>query len=471
MLVENFRQGMIISARSVLIILASTYFVWLLWNLFYAIPSVDDFCYGYGGHIHGVFGNVAVIYKEWSGRYLATFIITLFAYFEHVLLNYYYLVPLSILLLNMYAIRYFLHAFSEKRVIVWLGVFALLMAFFQVRQSLYWLSGGATYGLACRIFLLLMAEEFKVFAGKVPLTASRIAAIILGTILLAGSNEGAALGHLALLGPLALMHYAYTKEKRVFYLLLGAVVGVLIAGLAPGNFARLSVMHEHIGFLSASWNALILIGKRYFLLLGVLVVMLYILMRLFPVSSRQNLTSASQSLSTPHVIAFTVCIFFALWAGAFVRVYIMGDLGPSRTRTQDFMLVILIAFGIASYINAKRTVSKDEQRPISLSMVLGMKVIIILSTWLLSAFTLYPYQSWRQLITITKSSAELHQFMKVRFSQVSNAKGKALEVPEYPVKKLMPITFFSDITYDEKKWENICFSSYFGMKSIVKTPL
>ena len=462
-LLENVRQAMILSARSTLAIVALLYFAWLLWNLRYAIPSVDDFCYGHGGHLHGVFGNVAVIYQEWSGRYLATFLISLFAYSEQILLNHYYLVPLSILVFNLYALRYFLHALSEHSVIVLLGMSALLLSFFQVRQSLYWLSGGATYGVACGIFLLLMAEEFKVFSGKVPLTAVRAVSIILGSIVLAGGNEGAAIGHLALLAPLTLLHYWHSKEKRIFCLLLGALAGVLISSMAPGNFVRLSGMHEHLGLLNAAWEALILIGRRYLLALIILVLLLHILMRLFAVRSM------TKSISPPHIIAFTVCMFFALWAAAFVRVYVMGDLGPSRTRTQDFMLVIMMAYCIVSYFNTKRLTSEIRDCFISVPMAAGMLLVIMLSTWLLSAFSLYPYQSWGQLISTTRSSADLHKFMNQRFDQALHAKGKNLMVSAYPEKKLKPITYFSDITNDEMHWENTCFSNYFGLKSIVKT--
>lgn len=463
-LLENVRQAMILSSRSTLAILGVLYFAWLIWNLWYSIPSVDDFCYGYGGHLHGILGNVAVIYQEWSGRYLATFFISLFAHSEQILLHHYYLVPLSILLFNLYALRSFLQALSENSVIVLLGMSALLMSFFQVRQSLYWLSGGATYGLACGIFLLLMAEEFKVFSAKVPLTKARAIAITLGSLLLAGCNEGAALGHLALLGPLTLLHYYHSKQKRIFWLLLGALFGVLLSSMAPGNFVRLSGMHEHMGILNAAWGALVLIGKRYLLALIILVLLLNILMRLFPARS------IKASISAPHIIAFTVCMFFALWAGTFVRVYVMGDLGPSRTRTQDFMLVIMMAYCIVSYFNARRTTGQSTQPFIAPAQAFGMLMVIMFSTWLLSAFNLYPYQSWSQLITITRSSADLNQFMSQRFDLALSSKGQSLEVPAYPEKNLMPITYFSDITADEMHWENICFSNYFGLKSIIKKP-
>lgn len=169
--------GMMFMMRGIWIVTLALFLAWVLWNAFQAIPAVDDFCYGYGGKLNGVLGNVIDVYQHWSGRYTATFLITLFGSSEGTLLHYYFLVPLSILLLNIYAVRRLLSVFCEDRLIIWLGVSALLLAFFQMRQSLFWLAGGATYGIASGIFLLLIAEEFKILVGRVPATTKRLTAL------------------------------------------------------------------------------------------------------------------------------------------------------------------------------------------------------------------------------------------------------------------------------------------------------
>lgn len=461
--------GMMLVMRSIWIITLVLFFAWVFWNAFHAIPSVDDFCYGHGGHLNGVLGNVIDIYQHWSGRYTATFLISLFGNSERILLHYYFLVPLSILLLNVYAVRRLLSVFCENRLIIWLGVSALLLAFFQMRQSLFWLAGGATYGIASGIFLLLIAEEFKILVAQVPATTKRLLALCAGTILLAGCNEGAMLAHVALLVPLSLLYYIRHKSKKMLWVLGAAMLAALVAGAAPGNFARASIMHEHLGVFQAAWLSLVMIVRRYLVALVLLMVVFHVFFRLFPS------TKPAPAVAPSYKLVFVLLLFFALWAGIFARAYVMGDLGPSRTRTQDFMLIILMAFSLARYGQAKWGLGGVDYRgkPQSTSQpaVWGIAMVTMLSLVLLGAYIRYPNQSWGEVMADVRASAELRQFMDQRFAQVSQAgQSSSLEVDAYAAPR-KPITFFSDITPDTQQWENTCFSNYFGLQQILTKPV
>ncbi|WP_230347446.1 DUF6056 family protein [Methylobacillus methanolivorans] len=458
--------GMMFMMRGIWIVTLALFLAWVLWNAFQAIPAVDDFCYGYGGKLNGVLGNVIDVYQHWSGRYTATFLITLFGGSERTLLHYYFLVPLSILLLNIYAVRRLLSVFCEDRLIIWLGVSALLLAFFQMRQSLFWLAGGATYGIASGIFLLLIAEEFKILVGRVPATTKRLTALCAGTILLAGCNEGAMLAHIALLLPLALLHYTTHQSKKMLWVLAAAILAALVAGAAPGNFARASIMHEHLGVFQAVWLSLVMIVRRYLLALVLLIVVFHIFFRLFPS------TKPAPAVAPSYKLVFVLLLFFALWAGIFARAYVMGDLGPSRTRTQDFMLIILMAFCMTRYGHFKwglggRVDHPGKPQNASQPAVWGIVMVTMVSLVLLGAYIRYPNQSWGQVMGDVRASAELRQFMDQRFFQVSQAgKSSSLEVDAYAAPR-KPITFFSDITPDTQQWENTCFSNYFGLQQIL----
>ncbi len=121
------------AVRITWVLTAIVFLLWLVFNALNAVPSVDDFCYGYGEHVHGLVGNVIDIYHHWSGRYLSTFLISGFAGSAHLLLQHYYAVPFFILLLNLIATIHFVRAFAQSRFFMVLGFFVLLMTFFQLR--------------------------------------------------------------------------------------------------------------------------------------------------------------------------------------------------------------------------------------------------------------------------------------------------------------------------------------------------
>lgn len=441
---------------------AILFLTWLLWNALHAVPSVDDFCYGYGEHVHGMFGNVISIYHDWSGRYLSTFLISAFAGSTHLLLQHYYAVPLFILLLNLIAAIHFVRAFAQLRFFMVLGLFVPIMAFFQLRQSLFWLSGGATYGVASGLLLLIMTEAFRIHTHQASPTPGRIGLMSCGALLLAGCNEGAMLASVALLTPLTLASFLRSGNKHLGWVLLAAIIGALIAGLAPGNFVRAALMPEKLSFIQATGLALELIVRRYLLALLALVVLWRIFMELFPFKPPLN------TISRPHTITITLALFTALWAGIFARAYIMGDLGPSRTKTQDFMLIIVMAFFVARYTYLHYLVQSD-QAPLSSQRTYGIAIITVVLIGMLTLFITYPHKSWKEVLMQVHASRDLHSFMEQRFATALAATHSKLEVSAYP-RHLLPITFFSDITADPTHWENRCFSNYFQLQEVVTKP-
>jgi uncharacterized membrane-anchored protein YitT (DUF2179 family) len=450
------------AVRITWVLTAIVFLLWLVFNALNAVPSVDDFCYGYGEHVHGLVGNVIDIYHHWSGRYLSTFLISGFAGSAHLLLQHYYAVPFFILLLNLIATIHFVRAFAQSRFFMVLGFFVLLMTFFQLRQSLFWLSGGATYGVACGLFLLLITETVKVYTNQAVLTPARVGLMSCGALLLAGCNEGAMLANIAFLGSLTLAYYLREHDKRLGWVLLAAIIGGLIAGLAPGNFLRAALMPDKANILQAAWLALDLIIRRYLFAFLALVVLWRIFMELFPFKNRLS------RISRPDTITIAIVLFAALWAGIFARAYIMGDLGPSRTKTQDFMLIIVMAFFIArfTYLNY---LAQPDQPGLSWQRTYGIAAITVLMIGLLATFITYPHKSWREVIVQVQASQDLHSFMQQRFATAQASTDGKLQVSAYS-RHLLPITFFSDITADPTHWENRCFSDYFQLREVVTKP-
>ncbi|HWU33803.1 MAG TPA: DUF6056 family protein [Methylovorus sp.] len=462
-LLTDVRASRLLRAVRITWLVSAVLFLnWLLWSAWNAVPSVDDFCYGYGGKVYGMFGNVVQIYHDWSGRYVSTFLISAFAGSNDLLLKHYYAVPLFILLLNLAAVIHFVRAFAQLRVFMVLGLFVPLMAFFQLRQSLFWLSGGATYGVACGLFLLIITEALKIYTHKASPTATRISLMSLGALLLAGCNEGAMLANIALLVPLTLMTYLHDHNKRMGWVLLAAIIGALISGLAPGNFVRAALMTHKLDFIQAAWLGLELIIRRYLLAFLALVVLWRIFMELFPFKTPLTMLSRRQT------IIITLALFVALWAGIFARAYIKGDLGPSRTRTQDFMLIIVMAFFLARFSYLQYLATSGDAR-LSWQRTYGIAAVTIVIIGLITTFITYPHKSWKDVMLQVQASRHLHAFMEHRFATALASTNSKLEVPAYP-SHLAPITFFRDITADPEHWENRCFADYFQLPEVVTKP-
>lgn len=434
-------------------LLAVGFLGWILWNALLAIPAVDDFCYGAGAHERGVIQNVVTEYFTWGGRYSAAFLISAFAGADTLLFHYYYLVPLTILALNFFAVRHFLCSVDLKTKAMLLLFFVIVMTTFRMRESLFWLSGGATYGVSCALFLALIAEEWRIFTGAVQLRWQRTLVLSVASILLASFNETVMLAHVTLLFPLFVVSLVTKNNRAIAWIMAAAIVGALISGLAPGNFLRAGLTPHNTNVLLAAWISLKLLVIKYALPILVSVLMFRCLLWLCRVRKEFSFTRHQ---------AITFCLFFllALWASIFARAYALNELGPERARTIDFLLVNLIGFFAATQLYQRsRTRSEDQPRPI----IAG--VISCVFAAAIAGAVFAPHLTWKPLLDGMQESARLRDLITARLNIASSAKGLALVVEPY-TQDQKPITFFNDIKDDPKQWENGCFAKYFELKEI-----
>ncbi|MFJ2986885.1 DUF6056 family protein [Collimonas sp. NPDC087041] len=429
------------------------FLLWILWNAFHAIPAADDFCYGFGARTRGVLQNVVTEYLTWGGRYTPAFLIGVFAVSDELLLHHYYIVPLLILALNFLAVRHFLSVTGVRSAAFTLLFFVLLMATFRMRESLFWLAGGATYGIACALFLALIAEELRIFKGNFALSTKRVAVLSLASVLLASFNETVMLAHIALLFPLVICCFVRKTHRATAFILAAAIIGAIISASAPGNFLRAATMPQHINVLLAAAVALKLILLKY---VASFLVSLLLFYCVFAITRPRK----EIAFSRRFVVGFSVFLFFALWASIFARTFVMNDLGPERARTIDFMLVNVLGFLVAAYLHARPRPAKATRRK---SLMAGGLVVGIIAV--VASFALYPNHTWRPVVEGLTASADLQSLMLARFDAAKRAKGVALEVAGY-VHEPKPITFFNEIKANPAEWENVCFSQYFGLTEV-----
>jgi hypothetical protein len=432
--------------------------VWVCWQAFYAVPAADDFCYGVRAMTDGLIRGVVSEYMGWSGRFSATFLMEAFAGSSELLTRQYFLVPWLILLLNLVGARHFLISVGTKDRAFLLVFFVALIATYSMREAVFWLAGGFTYGIACAIFLPLIGEELKLFLGEIPPSWKRTLVLCVASLLLAGFNEVVMVAHVALLGLLFFSSAFHKKNpatvRAIGFILLAAIIGAFIVKFAPGNAIRSAHVPNAPNLFHALENSFIWTFQRYSKPFLLSVFLFYSALIVFAPKINRDFRAGLLL----ELLLFLLC---ALWASLFTRAYVFNDLGPARSQTVDYMLVNLIAFLTACYPYTKYGAVIVRARPI-------LPVLFIFIGAFLATLCLRFNADgiiWKDYLPRMKDGAPWKEYMAARFDMVQKGKGEILRVPDYGNKQ-RPITLFDDIRDDPKAYQNRCFADYFGLKDV-----
>jgi hypothetical protein len=447
-------------AHKGIIIFLGICLLWICLNAMNSIPAVDDFCYGARAIQIGMFQAVANEYDSWGGRYSSTLVMSAFAQ-SRALTEAYFLVPFAIMLANLLATRHFLVTMSIRDTYYQFVFFMIVISVFSFRESIFWLAGGVTYGIAAAIFLVLIAEEIKLLldclADRKNPTPLKIGLLGVSTFILAGLNETAMIAHIALLGQIFLLLAFKKRKSSVIYIIGGilliAVAGALIVKYAPGNLARANSLEPRY-LLRSIAKSFSWIFERYTHLFVMTLLVCYSSLIIFSPQRKFVLTK------TEFRTVFSM-LFVTLWASLFSRAYVLNGSGPSRTHTIDLMLLSLAAFITAWHIytvDKEAVLQSQKLKPIWFSFVGIFLVVMVLRP---GADNL----SFGETLASLKYSGPLKKFMAERFELARTGKGSVLAVRDFPA-KTRSVTFFDDIQQDPKDWRNICFANYFQLKSV-----
>src|ERR1700759_742103 len=110
---KNFIKTKAASVSKVILIISLfVFFIPLIILPFFNHPSTDDYFCGYQLHDKGFWNYQTFIYKNWGGRFAATFAGSLFAYHDF-LYNHYYLHSLLFLALNFFSLYFLVHLLNK----------------------------------------------------------------------------------------------------------------------------------------------------------------------------------------------------------------------------------------------------------------------------------------------------------------------------------------------------------------------
>ena len=161
-------------SRSIIISLVSSLIIAIfLWCGLFAIPSADDYFYANFAKDNGLFGAQVKHYVEWSGRYIATFLITLFSITDY---EYYWIGP-WFCILSLLISLYFIIKTVFVQIVDKLHPFRLALSFLAlflsiataeyghgvsvINEGFFWFSGAITYSGSLSLYLFLIALIVK----------------------------------------------------------------------------------------------------------------------------------------------------------------------------------------------------------------------------------------------------------------------------------------------------------------------
>ncbi|MDY7575617.1 DUF6056 family protein [Actimicrobium sp. CCI2.3] len=359
------------------------------------------------------------------------------------------------------AARHFLIKFSIQDKTYHFVFFVALISCFSYRESIFWMAGGFTYGIAAAIFLFLIAQELLIFldfmANKKNPALWKIGNLCLMTLILAGFNETVMVAHIALLGQLFIILAYQNWKSRVTCMIgaimLTAVIGALIVKYAPGNLTRMNDMSSQNVMASAT-KSFGWIFERYTHIFIMTWLLFYSsLIVFYPRKPNKS--------ENKYLLLIIAILFFTLWASLFTRAYVLNGSGPSRTHTIDFVILSLAAFIAALYIfnsNMEAVFQSRRLKPIFISFSCMFFVALILRP---TADNI----SFLDTLVNLKYSKSLKTYMSARIQMAQNGRDTALSVDDLKDKS-RPATYFDDIQKGSKDWRNVCFSNYFHLKEI-----
>lgn len=214
----------------------------------YTVPSADDYFYANIMQEYGSWKTQVVHYVEWSGRYVATFLITLFSLTGY---EYYWAVPFFCILSLLLSLYLFLRVFFKKTLeektvrMLSLAFIALFLSattagyghgILVINEGFFWLSGAITY--VGSLSLLLVFLSCLTFLYRRQYVFLNYILCLLLLFIIAGLNETAMF--LLCIGIFPLLVFLRKKLGLTTLITFTIIIGIssALVVFAPGNEVR-----------------------------------------------------------------------------------------------------------------------------------------------------------------------------------------------------------------------------------------
>lgn len=437
---------------------------------YYAMPAVDDFCYGAKARHLGYLDSVMWFYNNWIGRIPATALINLpsalVTSLGVSLITAYQAMALCLIGLivwfGVWAAQQFLPFMKGAK---WVGlVFAatLIANTRSIADLLYWLPASASYTvpalLSGVVFLALIKNAS---AGDIMSPLKKFLLILLA-FLASGFNEFT-FGFLVLfvLGSQYMRWRLHQNFDDLWFgigMLIATILGVMIVALAPGNEVRMSVTGGGDVFGSLLW------GPIHFLnYVGLRIDTYGVLGWLLLLSILTLVHDGYKPSSEQDGHSVEIWLPMVLWVLAAVFMFTAGHYGivrllPARVQNE---IQFLGAIALSMSVQAAVRHYADE---INIFVKrhngwLSLRSGIVLSAVLLAI----SLGNIKGLLTLANGLSDFRAEYMAQFELFSTTQDRSVSVRPL---KAQPTALIGSVLYPGFTNYDQCVESYFGLEEI-----
>ncbi len=432
---------------------------------FFNAPAVDDYSYALKTMDYGFWGGQMEAYKQWNGRYFASFILCLNIISGNTFIMY-KLLPIVLMIGNTHAIYKLMNIIAHKQNRVLLLLFSLIFTLIflnfmpSISQGVYWAPGAITYNLGNIMVVYLfgmLINSHHINLSKVKKTST-----VLITILACGLNESSMVAVDLMIIVFLLYHFLTTRKLNSFLLLLLllAITCTVIMAVSPGNHIRdtgfLDPHKKNVVFtITSSFNALF--GYLSVWLFTWRMLILSALSILFFTQLNKETISAQQAWV--RLLLVTVLGFSIVAAALAPGFWSTGYIAPDRTINAVYWLFLVWWFSLLY------CVAVFLQQAIT-KFAINKVIVLIASGLICSSFYFQENNYQRAVFDVITGRGYIYSLeFKNRLELISkNLNAGLCELPEFSV---IPGTIFhEDIKADEEEWFNKEFARFYGLSKV-----
>lgn len=434
-------------------------------------PASDDFCYTNYIRDNQFWAAQVKHYFIWTGRFTATFLLTIDP-IDLEDLTVYRILPITLLILFGISIFFFIKSLlpdlarKDQNILSLLILFLYLYYIPNTAEAFYWRAGSLTYQLASTLSLFLFATIRNLQQQQSPL--KKIILTILACLLAVftiGLNETSMIIILVIVSLWTFGWIILRKKKRVemAIILFVTIAATTTVVVAPGNAVRMAEKSEKFQFLFS------LVGAIKIALVDILrwIPMPVLLVALFSplfnrigaaVNTRYNLNW----MRPWHLFMGGLFLFFFLVITYFPSFWSQGGRPPYRTINVIYLLFILSTFFLASFFFAYLQYKKTPVPQIPS----GAQLLLVMIT--LSIVVAKPNNIREAYLDVIEGTAYYYnREMHERYLLLENCSRDTCTIPALKNKpKTILSSDLSSNPSHESYYYNACIADHFGIQKV-----
>lgn len=435
----------------------------------YSVPLGDDFWYASAFRDYGILGTQSYYYHEWSGRYMATFLISTLNPLSYGNINLGFLHPLTLLIGTALSLKFLIDTLINyfKLDLSKILCYSIFLFFYlnylpDVGETFYWMAGAYTYQVPIIFLMIYIGLLIKII--KINSATKNFRDVILALIclfIILGSNEVIVVYVCCLNSLIAI--YLLFFERKILYrflpLLLVTIVLSYYMIFAAGNFARADIFEKpSFHFLQAIAHSL---SRGLFVLFFWLPTFLVLLLCIPGISKLSiSFDFIPEKYSRQNRLFFVfsaILIILVIFIGFFPSIYTTRWI-PQRAYTPIFFVFIVVTtFVFVSLSNRIFFLSQINQM-LTTSKASTVFLILLIISLSQNSNVMNAYVD-----LTSEKAATYHKQVMATYNDLENSKGE-----NFIAKELIKRPLILPIRWPERhnKLANGQWQEYFQVKNV-----